>query len=190
MSNPKFDNLNFPGVSPPVADNFQSTALQVLDLNAAFVGTTNDTVGRFDGATGNLGDRALADWAIRNTGDEAADGTEFKITLRGIYGVVGYLATTNAGTVECGVSMDGATTTDPNFASGATLANVRRTLAAGDVVNYSLTGFALVTAARAANASLGIIRFNVSSGGGAAPTSPPLNAADCGMKIYRIADLA
>lgn len=173
-------------ITPP------STGLQVVGLNAAFVGSVNDTVGRFDGATVNLGDRALADWVTRNTGFEAANGTEFKITLAGIYGVVGYLATVNDGIIEAGVTLDGTPTVDPVMSNANTLANFRRrltTLGVADDINASFSGFAMVTAARAGGAATGVIRFQVSNGAGGPPTDPPINADDCVLKIIRLANL-
>jgi hypothetical protein len=170
-----------------------STGLQVTGLNAAFVGSTNDTTGRFDGLTVNLGDRALADWVTRNTGSEATDGTEFKITLPGLYGVVGYLATTANGNIEGGVTLDGIPTIDPVMSDVRTLSHYFRrlsTLGGADSINASYSGFAMVTEARAAGAATGVIRYQVSNNAGGPPTNPPLNAADCVLKIVRLANLA
>lgn len=177
-------NMAVPSASPQI--DLQPTGLAIFALNAALVGSTSDTVGRFNATEVNRGTRPLAEW-VTITHDAALAST-FEIILRGIYAVMGFFDTAGVGTVEMGCAMDGPTTVDLNAGTLGCLGHARRTLAAGDNLAVTVSGIAVVTQAIADTPGAGVIRMNISNASGGSPVGGPIQANQTGLRIWRIGD--
>ena len=158
----------------------QGASLRVDTLNATPAGSTNDAVLRFDNA------QTVTGFTVTTA---ATTGTEVKISQPGVYLCVLQTVITGAVSAILGITLDGAAgslTGNPAWATAGTIAfSGTITGLANLLQSATVMGFARVTSAMAASASLGIVRFNATDGSNATISSNAVAASTSGQ-IFRI----